>query len=81
MRYVTHNLLRPFGNADLSTNELGRAVAIGGYTRSVFDRLNCLKVLLISNNQISRMPSDTCTYRSSKSLQVLDLSQNKLSLQ
>ena len=77
MRYVTHNLLRPFGNADLSTNELGRAVAIGGYAMSVFDRLNCLTVLLISNNQISRMPSDT--FRSSKWLQVLDLSQNKLS--
>ena len=61
---------------DLS-RELGRASAVDGYAMFILDHLISLEVLLISNNQISRIPSDT--FRSSKLLQVLDLSQNKLS--
>ena len=61
---------------DIGNNNLGEAFSNNGYARSIFDFLRNLEFFIASRNGISEIPEDT--FRSGKSLKILDLSWNSL---
>ena len=61
---------------DVSKNNLGYAFSGEGYAWSILEKLKNLEFFIVSANNITYIPEDT--FRSSKTLKVLDLAMNKL---
>lgn len=77
--YFDPRLFHFFGNIqyiDVSKNLLGDAISKGNLLRDYLDILKNLEIFIASDNGIKQMPKDS--FRSSKSLRFLDLSNNKL---
>ena len=77
--YIDRNLLHGFKHLsylDISKNLFGQSFSEDSYALSVFDVLNNLETLLLSQNNITVLPYDI--FRRSQLLKRLDLSKNKL---